>query len=64
MVSIFGLKGIQAKISNHFQEKGFDGNQIAKAIFIHEVLGIALLGIVANWKVVNADLFLIYTSRI
>ena len=44
MSPIPGMKGLSARISNHFEEKGFNGAQIAKAIFIHEVLGIALLG--------------------
>ena len=39
-----GFKGLQARITNHFEEKGFNGAQIAKAIFIHECLGVALLG--------------------
>ena len=44
MAPAFGIKGLQVRISNHFEEKGFTGAQIAKAIFVHEVLGICLLG--------------------
>ena len=44
MAPAFGLKGLQVRISNHFEEKGFSGAQIAKAILVHEILGICLLG--------------------
>ena len=44
MAPAFGLKGLHVRISNHFEEKGFSGAQIAKAILVHEILGICLLG--------------------
>ena len=44
MAPALGIKGLQARITNHFEEKGFNGNQIAKAILVHEILGICLLG--------------------
>jgi hypothetical protein len=48
MAPAAGFKGLQARISNHFEEKGFSGAQIAKAILVHEILGICLLGTVLD----------------
>jgi hypothetical protein len=36
--------GVQNKFISHFQERGFDPSQITKAIVVHEILGILMLG--------------------
>ena len=64
MAPSFGMKGIQTKISNHFEEKGFNANQIAKAIFIHELLGIAILGTTLMKTVCDEDAQLIFKFQI
>ena len=61
MAPSFGMKGIQTKITNHFEEKGFNANQIAKAIFVHELLGIAMLGTI--WMC-DMDVQLIFKFQI
>lgn len=54
MAPALGIKGLQARITNHFEEKGFNGNQIAKAILVHEILGICLLGNIVFAEELNA----------